>query len=312
MGGGGGELRLVAECSYVGKTVSMSLSTFSHYVVVGDLLQSVAFLLYSPASAPSTPPTIELVARDWDSASITAMAQLWASPSADSSPINTGGGSSSLPSSLPTSSLQPSPPLFLAGDALHNLFYFHRSASGSEEDRSRVELVGKFHVGDFINAIRPGSLVMATQSLGGGGAGGEHSSGAAAGGAVEGGEEAAAAAAGESGWGWRVQGSLVMGSLSGAILVGALLSREAFVWLSRLEEALEKVIGGLGRLEHRQWRAWKGDRGRKDPASVAFVDGDLIEMTLELRGEQQAQLSQLMAMPWPDIFRRVEEVSRIH
>ena len=54
-GVGGGEMRLLAECSYVGKTVSMSLSTFSHYVVVGDLLQSVAFLVYSPASPPPPP-----------------------------------------------------------------------------------------------------------------------------------------------------------------------------------------------------------------------------------------------------------------
>ena len=167
--------------------------------------------------------------------------------------------------------------------------------------------MGKFHVGDFINAIRPGSLVMATHYSSGGGT--ELSSSGSGG--IEGGEEAAVAA-GEAGWGWRVQGSLVMGSLSGAILVVAPLSREAFVWLSRLEEALEKVIGGLGRLDHRQWRAWKGERGRKDPASVAFVDGDLIEMTLELRGEQQAQLSQLMSMSWADILRRVEEVSRIH
>ena len=302
----------------MGKTVSLVLSTFSHYVVVGDLLQSVAFLVYSPASAasPSSPPTLELVARDWDSASITALQQLWPQPALNSGASSNSSGSSgaaaaaALPS--PAASSSPSsapPPLFLACDALHNLFYFHRSGAGSEEERSRVELVGKFHLGDFVNAIRPGSLVMATQSTAHAPAGAAELTGAAAG--VEGGGGVAATSE-EGGWGWRVQGSVVMGSVSGALLVVAALSRDAFVWLSQLEEALEKVIGGLGRLDHKQWRAWKGERGRKDAASVAVVDGDLIEMTLELRGEQQTQLSQLMAMPWHDILRRVEEVSRIH
>ena len=270
-------MRLLAECSFVGKTLTWALSTFSQFVVVGDVLQSVAFLCYSPATATS-PPSIELVARDWDSASITALAQLWTPPSP--------------PQGAGVASAAAQAPVFLACDAAYNVFSFHRSTAGSEEERSRVEVAAKFHVGDFVNAIREGSLVRSPQpqppSAGGGGG------------------EA------EEGGGWRVQGSHLMATRSGAILVVAPLGRAEFVWLSRLEEAMEKVVGGVGRLDHRTWRGWKGERGRREAATVGVVDGDLIEMALELRAEQQTQLSQAMQQPWPDILRRVEEVSRIH
>ena len=145
-----------------------------------------------------------------------------------------------------------------------------------------MELAGKFHLGDFVNVIRAGSLVMTAA---------QHADGAD---------------------GWRVSGSHLLATLGGGIAVVALLGRDEFVWLSRLEEALEKSIGALGRLEHRAWRAWKGERGRKDAAAVAFIDGDLIEMAVELRAEQQQQVSVQMGEAWPDILRRVEEVSRIH
>ena len=279
--GGAGEVRLLAECSFVGKTLTWCLSTFSHFVVVGDILQSVAVLCYSPATATS-PPSVELVARDWDSAAITALAQLWAPPS-------TPPHSSASPSAQST-------PVFLACDASYNVFTFHRATAGTEEDRSRVDIAAKFHVGDFVNCVREGSLVRTPQLQ-------PHSN--SGGGGEDGG-------LGDDGAGWRVQGSHLMATRSGAILVVAPLGRAEFVWLSRLEEAMEKLIGGVGRLDHRTWRGWKGERGRREAATVGVVDGDLVEMALELRPEQQTALSQLMQAPWQDILRRVEEVSRIH
>ena len=268
-------LRLLAECSIPNGTIVMALATWQDYVVAADLQQSVSYLVYVPASDTGTVPTIEKVARDWDPAWITALSPLHTPPST-------------------TATTDTTPPLFLAADHHYNLFTLARNTTAAtEEERTRVDVIGRYHVGDMINVLRTGCLTtqpdIAARTGGSGGGGG-----------LEIGR-----------WG-HMQATALFGTIGGGVGVLAPLGKEEYAWLSELEAAVEGVMGSVGGLEHRGWRGWKGERGRRDATSVGFVDGDLVEMTLELRTEQQQQLSSKLKMPWAEITRRVEEMSRIH
>ena len=272
LGSEGAAPRLLAECSHVGGTLTLQLAVQGPYVVVGDMQHSVSFLLYAPAAVTGSAPTLELVARDWDSVWMTALSSLWTPPASTSAPA-----SASAPSSAPPAS-PAALPLFIGADDKYNLFYFQRNAGAAEEDRTRVDVRGRFHLGDFVNVIAAGSLTSTAAS-------GSSSSPAA---------------------------SHLFATISGAIGVLAPLQREEFVFFSRLEEAMEKAVGSVGRLSHRDWRAWKQDRGRREQSSLGFVDGDLVELALELQGEQQAAVSRDMECSWQEITRRVEEMARLH
>ena len=259
-------LRLLAECSIPNGTIVMAISTWQEYVVAADLQQSVSYLVYVPASETGSVPTIEKVARDWDPAWITALSSLH----------------------TPPSTLTDTPPLFVAADHHYNVFTVARnSTAATEEERTRVDVIGRYHLGDMVNVFRAGTLSVQPDvaARGGGGDVGR--------------------------WG-RMQATVLFGTIGGGVGVMAPLAREEYAWLSELEAAVEGVMGSVGGLEHRGWRGWKGERGRLDGSSVGFVDGDLVEMTMELRPEQQQQLSSKMRMPWTEITRRVEEMSRIH
>jgi DNA damage-binding protein 1 len=51
--------------------------------------------------------------------------------------------------------------LFVCAEIHQNLFSCRRSLDAStEEERARLEVVGRFHAGEMINKITQGSLVM--------------------------------------------------------------------------------------------------------------------------------------------------------
>ncbi len=51
---------------------------------------------------------------------------------------------------------------YLVCDNAYNMIALNRTIEGgaSEDDRAHLETVGSMHVSEFVNAIRPGSLVM--------------------------------------------------------------------------------------------------------------------------------------------------------
>lgn len=51
------------------------------------------------------------------------------------------------------------------------------------------------------------------------------------------------------------------------------------------QDAMRHVVRGVGRLHHAQWRAFHNER-KKCPAR-GFVDGDLVELFLDMRPEDQ-------------------------
>lgn len=169
----------------------------------------------------------------------------------------------------------PSDDAYIGSDNHLNFFTLQRHPDAlTEEERARLDLVGVFHVGDLINAIRPGSLVRLPDETQTGIPGGP----AAGAGGEEGGEEGVAE------MGPRPQ--MVYGSLNGAIGVILSLPTSLYHFLKRLERAAAATMPSVGGLSHDVWRSWYSDDDTFEllptKSSHGYVDGDLIEMLLEL------------------------------
>ena len=128
-----------------------------------------------------------------------------------------------------------------------NMFVCHRdSGANTDEERQQMTEVGRIHVGDIINMLCHGSLVMTNL----GDTSIPHT------------------------------GSVLYGTVGGAIGLVTQLPQDFFEFLLDLQTRLTKVIKSIGRIEHYQWRAFSSEK--KEEASEGFIDGDIIESFLDL------------------------------
>ncbi|KAJ9531675.1 hypothetical protein QJQ45_021824 [Haematococcus lacustris] len=247
-----GGRELVQECYRTGNVIALYLAARGDHVLVGDLMRSVSLLLYKPQEA-----SLELRAQDFASNWTTAVAML-------------------------------DDDTYLAAENSFNLLTVRKNPdAATDEDRQRLEpqpplllltqVVGEFHVGEFINRIRPGSLVMRLPD-----------SGLAA------------------------LPTQLYGTLDGALGLLVSLPPPTFEFLNRLQEAMRKVVRGVGGLSHSEWRAWCNER--KTSEARGFVDGDLVEMFLDLSPADASRVVALMGHDAnvEDVARQVEELSRLH
>ena len=137
------------------------------------------------------------------------------------------------------------------------------------------QVVGEYHLGEFVNTIRHGSLVMRLPD-----------------------SEASKIP------------TTIFGTTNGVIGVVASLPQELFSFLNRLQNALTKTVKGVGGLSHEEWRSFSNER--KTCEAKNFVDGDLIESFLELTQPKMAEVAERMGAPIEEITRKVEELTRLH
>lgn len=105
---------------------------------------------------------------------------------------------------------------FIGAESFFNIFTVAKnSSSESEEERSQLEVIGEFHVGESVNKYRHGSLVMKSQEPD----------------AIQ------------------IQTTL-FGTVSGSIGVIASLSDEDFTFFEKVQRNINKVIKGVGGFEH--------------------------------------------------------------
>lgn len=241
----GGRQEIVADCSPVGvQVLCLHLAVRGDFVVVGDLMKSLTLLVYKAAEG-----SLEVRARDQDSKWLTALALL-------------------------------DDDTYVAADNSHNLVVVRKNPdAATEEERARLETVGRFHTGEFVNRLRPGSLVMRLPDS-------------------ELGDVP----------------THLYGGVSGSVGLIASLPRELYELLAALQDGLKKVIRGVGGFEWEAWRRFKDER-RSEPATN-FIDGDLVEQFLDL---PPAKAAEVVAAVWPggevsldDVTRRVEELQRLH
>lgn len=121
------ELRL--ECSHFNNIMCLYLKTKGDFILIGDLMRSMTLLQYKTMEG-----SFEEIARDYNPNWMTAVEIL-------------------------------DDELFLGAENCFNMFVCQKdSAAATDEERSQMQEVGQFHVGDMINVFRHGSLVM--QNLG--------------------------------------------------------------------------------------------------------------------------------------------------
>ena len=192
---------------------------------------------------------------------------------------------------------------YLGADQFCNICTARRNVeAATEEEKARLDVVGVYHVGEHINRFRHGSLVMreadelatCTQST----------------------EMTDADPA--------TLPTLLFGTVNGVIGVVAQLPPRLFALFESLQKAMQKTIHGVGGLAHVDWRSFTNEHTRRTQESRGFIDGDLVEMFLDLPRDKMEEVVTLMNVrergaPRPDkvltvdeLIGKVEDVQRIH
>eukprot|EP01130_Rhizamoeba_saxonica_P005114 TRINITY_DN2053_c0_g1_i2.p1 TRINITY_DN2053_c0_g1~~TRINITY_DN2053_c0_g1_i2.p1 ORF type:complete len:637 (-),score=155.68 TRINITY_DN2053_c0_g1_i2:20-1930(-) len=134
-----------------------------------------------------------------------------------------------------------------------------------------LEKTGHYHLGDLVNQIKPGSLVM--KKLDG-------------------------------------QGNLnpmLYTTTNGSIGVVATIDEELFELLLNVEKSMIKDVVSVGGFNHEEWRSFKNHRTTEP--KEGFIDGDLIESLLELPKETIKRISDEVSVPVDDLQNLIEELS---
>jgi len=235
-----GSWELANECSHHNHILALYVQSRGDFIVVGDLMKSISLLVYKPEEG-----AIELLACDFNTNWMTAVHFL-------------------------------DDDTYLGAENSFNLFSVKRNSDSASEDlRQKLEPVGQFHLGEFVNRFRKGSLVMQLPESGS-----------------------------------SAMKTLIFGTVNGVIGIVASLAPEKYKMLHKLEQCLNQVIKGVGGLSHQKWRSFYNER--KVEEASGFIDGDLIESYLDLRKERMDQVAQLMDMDAEELSKQVEELARLH
>ena len=222
-GGDGAASVLKPECSYSGQVLALHVRTRGDQIVVGDLMRSVTLLRHHPEDS-----RLEEVAIDFHQHWMTAVEFL------DDETI-------------------------LGAENAYNIFSAHRERdAGPAPAAGQSELLnvqGDYHVGDYVNCIRPGSLASSARSTGK----------------------------------LPPRSSFLLSTQSGAILTVLRLEPEEQRLLSQVIVRMHAEVTGLGGFDHNAWRAFKAAMVVA-PHPRRFLDGDLLLSFLDLPAERQARV----------------------
>jgi len=188
---------------------------------------------------------------------------------------------------------------FLGAEEFGNIFVVKRQLDATlEEEKTKMISQGEFHLGDYVNVFRHGMLNSQPTDV-------DKSS--SAGNSVN------------------IKGSIMYGTMSGAI--GALLEldEESFNFFASLETAMKRAFPGVIGMNHQDWRDF--NNGRRQVAQKNIIDGDLVERIMDL---EKIELDKVIvdtnttynsrfsmndttkAFTLEDILRRVEDIARCH
>lgn len=213
------ELRL--ECSHFNNIIALYLKTKGDFILVGDIMRNMTLLQYKTMEG-----SFEEIARDYNPNWMTAIEIL-------------------------------DDDIFLGAENSFNIFVCQKdSAATTDEERSQMQEVGQFHVGDMINVFRHGSLVM--QNLG------ETST--------------------------PTTGCVLFGTVEGAIGLVTQICPDFYDFLLELQNKLATVIKSVGKIEHSYWRSFHTDI--KTEPCEGFIDGDLIESFLDLSADKMKEAAE--------------------
>ncbi|XP_076940007.1 DNA damage-binding protein 1-like [Bidens hawaiensis] len=235
-----GTRELQSECGHHGHILALYVQTRGDFIVVGDLMKSISLLIYKHEEG-----AIEERARDYNANWMSAVEIL-------------------------------DDDIYLGAENNFNLFTVRKNSEGAtDEERGRLEVVGEYHLGEFVNRFRHGSLVMRLPDSDIG----------------------------------QIP-TVIFGTVNGVIGVIASLPQEQYLFMEKLQANLRKVIKGVGGLSHEQWRSFYNEKKTAD--SRNFLDGDLIESFLDLKKNRMEEIAKAMNVSVEEVMKRVEELTRLH
>lgn len=159
--------------------------------------------------------------------------------------------------------------IYIGADNCGNLFTVCKSTDGW------LEAVGEYHLGDVVNRLHHGSLVMHRMDS-------------------------------EIGQ----FPSVIFGTVNGAIGVIASLPFDLYAFLEKLQSVLVNFVKGVGNLSHAEWRSFCN--ARRTSYARNFVDGDLIESFLSLSPSQMVEVAWAMGVPQVELYKKVQELTNLH
>lgn len=271
---------MILECGHHGHILALYLKTSNDLILVGDLLRSICVLRYRERDS-----LIEELARDFNS-NLMRSVEIWN----DSH--------------------------FVGAEDHGNLFVMRIPQNSKyEEERSRLEILSGYHLGDFVNVIAKGSLSR-TAAL-----------------------ESVVPAESDS-LNPKFHNSLLFGTVSGRLCSLFPLSRDDFNFLTVLERCLLQVVKSLcvGGLSHEEWRSFFHERrSRHQGYDRKTIDGDIIERFLDLTepvmelvtkavndellylsrqsedpGNEEKLSSPAAPLTLRELVQRVEDLTRMH
>ncbi|KAJ2686804.1 DNA damage-binding protein 1a [Coemansia spiralis] len=254
---GGSEYELVPLCSEITQIAALSVAVNGDYIIVGDVMTSVS--VYHCEETVSNAGLVRRhlvpVARDYAGVWTTAVAAVPPPLSTerlypDMIDEETGiGGRVPLPLYSQVFGDGGRQERFLVADAFNNIFRV--SLSRAAEPRLLVE--GRWHLGDLVNVIRPGSLVMDLA---------------------------------DPEFPDVFRANMVFGTVLGAIgVIASVEDGRIGRILDRLQTNMAHLLPTPGLWDYDKWRAHVCER--RSTRGFGFLDGDLIERFLDLSGEMQ-------------------------
>lgn len=159
--------------------------------------------------------------------------------------------------------------IYIGADNCCNLFTVCKSPYGW------LEPVGEYHLGDVVNRLHHGSLVM-------------HHIGSEIG----------------------QFPTVIFGTVNGAIGVIASLPCDLYAFLEKLQSVLVNFVKGVGNLSHAEWRSFCN--AGTTSCARNFVDGDLIESFLSLSPSQMVEVAWAMGVPPVELYKKVQELTNLH
>lgn len=260
-------------CEHYGALVCLSVKAHGDYIVVADMMRSISLLRFSRGEMEEAPPFLEEIGRDFYPNWMTAVAVL------DNE-------------------------TFLGAENNCNLFVVHRNTGAStDEDLGRLDTVGRFHLGEFVNVFARGSLVMPSASESSTDGNMEDLGGKA--------DELDPDTAIQSEWAVAPierNSTVVWGAVSGAVGLVCRLTPPGFSFLQKVEVAMRDVVQSYGELKHDEYRGFHTDK--LSAPAVGFVDGDLVEKYLLLPPSEQDRVARNLKIDPELLSRRIDTLQR--
>jgi DNA damage-binding protein 1 len=164
--------------------------------------------------------------------------------------------------------------IFIGAENSFNLFTVRRSSdAATDEERARLETVGQYHLGEFVNKFKHGSLVMKLPESDN-----------------------------------MNFPTLIFGTVNGVIGVVATLPQNIYNILSKVQQNLTKVIKGIGGFQHYKWRKFINDRKECDAKN--FLDGDLIESFLDLKIDKMNEVVKGIDISVEELTKLIENIQQ--